>query len=193
MNANHRLPSSTSSRRTAAALVSVLLIAAWHLPASAAEHPKEHPKGSAQSTATQSNVTLDDVTAYVERYVKDNSTGGVFSVTDDVANKKLSLTLDKVHRERLSQVGPDMYFVCADFKTTDGSKIYDIDLFVQGTSKDALTVVPGKTTVHKEDGKERYTWALNEQTGNWEQKPVGAASTPESGKKAEHPEHPKKP
>ena len=27
---------------------------------------------------------------------------------------------------------------------------------------------------HKEDGQERYTWKLNENTGQWEQMPVGA-------------------
>jgi hypothetical protein len=144
----------------------------------AGEHPEEHPASAAKPT-----VTLEEVAQHIESYVKKESKDGAFKIQDKQAGKELSLTLDRVHRERLSQIGPDMFFVCADFKSADG-KMYDLDFFVQGTSKDNLHVVPGRTSVHKENGKERYTWMLNTKTGNWEQKPVGA-------KAEEHPkEHP---
>ena len=63
---------------------------------------------------------------------------------------------------------------------------------MQGTNTKNLKVVPDRTTVHKEDGKERYTWALNETTGNWDRKPAGTEPAADAAKKAEHPEHPTK-
>ncbi len=160
-------------------MVAVLTLGLAGAVSWAGEHPAEHPTGAAKST-----VTLEDVAQHIESYVKQESKDGSFKVQDKQAGKELSLTLDKVHRERLSQVGPDMFFVCADFKSADG-KVYDLDFFVQGTSKDNLKVLAEKTSVHKEDGKERYTWMLNKEAGNWEQKPVGT-------KAEEHPakEHP---
>lgn len=140
--------------------------------ASTSEHPSEHPSRTPAKAESKPNVTLDDVAAYIESYVKDNSADSGFHIAERAANKALSLKLDKVHRDRLSQVGPDLFFVCADFKTTDGEHTYDLDFFVQGASKDKLAVVEDKTSVHKEDGKARYTWTLNQNTGMWEQKPV---------------------
>lgn len=128
-------------------------------------YAQEHPAES------KSNVTLEDVAIYIESYVRDHSKGGVFLVMDKSANKNLSLQLDKVHRERLSKIGPDMFFVCADFKSIDG-KLYDLDFFVQGISKKTLRVLEDKTSVHKENGKERYTWTFNAKKGIWEQKPI---------------------
>jgi hypothetical protein len=145
----------------------------------AAEHPEEHPTGTVKPT-----VTLEDVAKHIESYVAQESKDGTFMIEDKKAGKQLALTLDHVHRDRLSQVGRDMFFACADFKSADG-KLYDLDFFVQGTSKDNLRVVPGKTSVHKEDGKERYTWMLNNKTGIWEQKPVGTKATEHPAK--EHP------
>jgi len=49
---------------------------------------------------------------------------------------------------------------------------YDLDFFVEGTSRENLTVLEDKTSIHKEDGKEVYTWELNKTTGLWKQKPV---------------------
>ncbi|OGV69854.1 MAG: hypothetical protein A3K19_28980 [Lentisphaerae bacterium RIFOXYB12_FULL_65_16] len=146
----------------------------------AQEHP-EHPTGAAKA---ESVVTLEDVAKHIESYVKQESKDGAFKVEDKQAGKPLALTLDRVHRERLSQIGPDLFFVCADFKSA-GGEAYDLDFFVQGTRKDNLSVLPAKTSVHKENGKERYTWAFNAKESVWEQKPVKT-------KAEEHPatEHP---
>ncbi len=179
----------TSNRNTLAVVTARPLLAALVIAALAgepsaplswgAEHPKEHPKGTAKPS-----VALEDVAKHIETYVKQASKDGAFKVEDKKAGTQLSLTLDRVHRERLSAVGPDTFFVCADFKSADG-KVYDLDFFVQGTSKDKLRVLQDKTSIHKENGKERYTWALNAKKGIWEQKPVGT-------KAKEHlaPEHP---
>lgn len=191
MNANKQIHWSKLFRSSAAlpgvfALAGVCLVPVGR----GAEHP-EHPTKATKKAEAKTDVTLEDVAKYIESHVAEQSKNGVYSINDKApGGGKLALTLDRVHRERLSQVGPDMFFVCADFKTADGGKIYDLDFFVQGASKENLKVLPAKTSVHKEDGKERYTWALNEKTGNWEQKPIGATPAAESGKKAEHPEHP---
>ena len=113
-------------------------------------------------------------------------------VFDEKAGEELKLTLDKVHRKRLSKVGWNQYFACADFKTPDG-KIYDLDVFMRGTNKDNLTF--SKFSIHKEAGKERYTWY--EKGGIWKKKAVGepVEEHPKEypGKpRREHPsEHPK--
>ena len=61
--------------------------------------------------------------------------------------------------------------------------MYDLDVFMTGPDKDHLTF--SKFMVHKEAGKERYTWY--EQGGVWKTKTVGAPIE-------EHPEeHPRKP
>lgn len=83
------------------------------------EHPqKDQPEHSEAKKA--SSVTLEDVAQFIGAYVKKQSKEGVFKIKDSLAKKNLSLALDKVHRERLSQIGPDMFFVCADFQTKEG-------------------------------------------------------------------------
>ena len=142
------------------------------------EHPAEHPEESGGQAA----VTKDQLADAIEAYVKQESAGqgGYFMVMDNKSGQQLKLSLDKVHRKRLSKVGKNTYFACADFTTPDG-KIYDLDVFMTGPNKDSL--VFSDFSVHKEAGKERYTWY--EEGGIWKKQTVGGG--------AEHPkEHPKK-
>lgn len=146
------------------------------------EHPKETARGE--------QITKDELADAIESYVNKEASvhGGYFIAFDEKVGKELKLTLDKVHRKRLSKVSDDRYFACADFKTPEG-KIYDLDVFMTGTNKDNLTF--SKFMVHKEAGKERYTWY--EKGGIWKTKPVGIMIE-EHPKEPEHPEeHPKKP
>ena len=149
------------------------------------EHPAEHPKESAKVAA----ITKDELGDAIEAYVKKESAshGGYFVAYDEKAGKELKLTLDKVHRERLSKVGKGLYFACADFKTPEG-KIYDLDVFMTGADKDNLAF--SKFSIHKEAGKERYTWY--EQGGIWMKRMVGQpVEKPPSELRMEHPaEHP---
>jgi hypothetical protein len=152
----------------------------------AQEHPAEHPGGKKKSALTK-----EELAQVIEAYVKKDAAlkGGFFLVYDSAAKKPLVLTLEKVHKERLSKVGDEVYFACADFKTPEG-KIYDLDIFMKGPDKDNLKIT--EVSVHKEAGKERHTWF--EEGGIWKKKPVGgareAAESPVSAKK-EHPaEHP---
>lgn len=151
-------------------LLSAAAILCWTLRAgpawgSGGEHP-EHPENKKPAEKKQSAVQLEDVARFIEDHVKKGSQDGTFQVQDAEAKKALSLTLDRVHRERLSQVGQDMFFVCCDFKTADG-KVYDLDFFVQGKSKESLKVLPKETSIHKENGKERYAWSFDKEKGVW--------------------------
>jgi hypothetical protein len=116
--------------------------------------------------------TLEEVAQVIEAYVKRDSElkGGYFLVYDDKADKPLRLHLDKVHRERLSKIEDGLYFVCADFKTPEGT-VYDLDFWMTGTNKEDLSV-SDVIAVHKEDGKRRYYWSLDAESHLWEQKSV---------------------
>ncbi len=132
-----------------------------------AEHPEkkkaEHPEGEIKP------LTKEDLAEAIEMYVKKDAAlrGGYFMVYDSKVDKPLVLVLDKVHKDRLSMVGPKLYFACADFKTPEG-KVYDLDVFMKGWDKHHLKVT--EISVHKEAGKERYTWY--EEEGIWKKKPV---------------------
>jgi hypothetical protein len=114
-----------------------------------AEHP-EHPKAQEEPPA----VTPDDLARQVESYVKKKSKQGVFLFHDSKTGNELSLALDKVHRDPLSQAGSNRHSVCADFKGADGHT-YDLDFFVQGSTGRNLKVLEKETSIHKVDGKPR--------------------------------------
>lgn len=165
-------------------LFSVLLVSCNNQEHST-EHPAEHPKESVQTAA----ITKDELADAIEAYIKKESAshGGYFVAYDEKAGEDLRLSLDRVHRKRLSKVGKGLYFACADFKTPEG-KIYDLDVFMTGVDKDNLAF--SKFSIHKEAGKERYTWY--EQSGVWMKRMVGEpVETRPSEPRKEHPaEHP---
>ena len=70
--------------------------------------------------------------------------------------------MSKIHKERLSNIGNDTYFACADFQASNG-KVYDLDVFMMGKSQDDLIVT--EINVHKENGVARYGW--QNQSGIW--------------------------
>jgi hypothetical protein len=129
------------------------------------EHPKEHPTEKKQAGLTKAEIGAA-IKSWVEKEAASND--GWLKVEDPVAKKTLQLKLQKVHDDRLSQVAPDVYFACADFVEKDGTT-YDIDVFMQGKTKDDLRNT--EVTVHKVNGKERYTWF--EENGTWKKKAVG--------------------
>ena len=122
-----------------------------------AEHP-EHPTGD------KAEITKDAMAASIEAYVGSDAElkGGYFFVYDDAASEVLWLTLDLVHRERVSMVGENLYFACADLTTKDG-KTYDLDFFMEADDDGELMVTD--IMVHKEAGEPRYTWS--EKDGIW--------------------------
>ena len=141
------------------------------------EHPAEHPKGR----SPKSSLTKEQLADAIEAYVANESakTKGLYTIKDDKTGDQLRMMLHKVHRERLSRVGKNTYFACADFKADNG-KMYDIDFFMTGTTKENLNF--SKFSIHKVNGKERYTWRKK-----------GDLWKKSSGQGGEHPkgEHPK--
>ena len=132
----------------------------------------EHPTGTKKATASITpkvqgeKITLQNLARAIESFVEaDIILRGAFLVIDPNTDEVLKLNLEKVHKERLSHVGDDVYFACADFNADNG-KVYDLDIFLHGKNTDNLTVT--EISVHKEDGNARYGWL--EQDGVWVKK-----------------------
>ena len=144
------------------------------------EHP-EHPKSSSKQLVVQ------ELSEAVKIYIDDEykKQDGYFEVEDSIQKKTLKLKLEKVHDDRLSPLGNDVYFVCADFKGTDGN-VYDIDIFMKGKGKDDL--IATDTKVHKQNGTPRYTWY--EDGGVWKTKGLNEKINTGKKQSKEHPEHP---
>src|SRR3989338_210610 len=165
-----------------------------------AEHP-EHPAKTDKAGKAEKSVGLskEDMAEAISGYVSKDADlkGGYFLVFDKESGQPLALTLEKVHKDRLSRVAKDVYFACADFRTHDGKKVYDLDVFMHGPDKKHLKVT--EISVHKEDGDARYGWV--EKDGVWSKSPIKGKKAPEmkewkgsdheGGHDGEHPkEHP---
>ena len=127
------------------------------------EHP-EHPEHP--TTKKEPKLTIEALAISIGNYIQNdvNLKGGFF-VYDKDKKELLTLTLTKIHKERLSNIGGDTYFACADFSASNGN-IYDLDIFMTGKSQDNLVVT--EINVHKENGKARYYW--ENQKGIWVKK-----------------------
>lgn len=136
------------------------------------EHPEdeEHPEGEEHpdESSDAGELTIEEFADAAENYIeqKTEKQGGFFKVKDEKQDKTLRLTLKKVHRKRLSHLGDNTYFVCADFMGKDGN-LYDIDIFMEGTSQENLKASK-KPIVHKVGGVARYNWY--EDNGTWKRK-----------------------
>jgi len=137
----------------------LFLLAALLFP----EHP-EHPEHP--TTKKEPKLTIEQLAISIGNYIQNdvNLKGGFF-VYDKDKKEILTLTLTKIHKERLSNIGGDTYFACADFSASNGN-IYDLDIFMTGKSQDNLVVT--EINVHKENGEARYHW--ENQKGIWVKK-----------------------
>ena len=125
-----------------------------------AEHPEhpEHP--TKKAPAVDAQVLGKAVAEFIANDAE--LKGGKFLVFDGTASEVLQLDLLKIHMDRLTGIGNDTYFACADFQASNG-KVYDLDIFMKGESIDSLGVT--EIIVHKEDGVQRYGW--REKNGIW--------------------------
>lgn len=139
-----------------------LALSNWAL---AQEHP-EHPTKPASEATAKPELSKETLALAITDYVKKDSDtkGGYFLIYDGKAKKPLTLTLTKVHQDKLSKVGEGLYFACSDFKATDG-KTYDLDFFMKDS--DAGLAVT-EIMIHKEEGNPRYSWY--EEGGIWKRK-----------------------
>ena len=124
------------------------------------EHP-EHPEHPSKKT---SSVSAQAVGKAVAGFIASDAKlkGGKFMVYDGSAKEVLQLDLLKIHMDRLTGIGNDTYFACADFQASNG-KVYDLDIFMNGETTDDLAVT--EISVHKEEGVGRYGW--REEDGVW--------------------------
>lgn len=146
-----------------AASIAVLLFLLSSPQLQAQEHPKEHPSKGAVTETKGSDLTPEALAKEITQYVEKESKlkGRHFLFYDEKEEKPLVLSLDRVHKDKLSKVAEGTYFACSDFKSKDG-KTYDLDFFLKETDS-GLQV--DEITVHKEDGKARYGWV--EEKGVW--------------------------
>ena len=129
----------------------LLLISLAFLFSEHPEHPSEHP-----TTKKEPQLTIAALAISIESYIQNDITlKGGFFIHDNKNKEILDLTLMKIHKERLSNIGGHTYFACADFKASNG-KVYDLDIFMTGKSQDNLDVT--EINVHKENGIARYLW-----------------------------------
>ena len=120
-----------------------------------AEHPTEHPSEH-PTTIKFPKLTILQLAESIEKYIQqDIELKGGFFVFDVKNNEVLNLQLSKIHKKRLSNIGNNTYFACADFQASNG-KVYDLDVFMMGKSQDDLVVT--EINVHKESGIARYGW-----------------------------------
>ncbi len=121
----------------------------------AQEHPtSDHPMS--ESSSASKAVTMDQLAQAIQETIeaKAKEQGGKFHVEDPVLHKTWALTLVRVHKDRLAQLGPDIYFACTDFRATDGTML-DVDFYMKDKNG-KLTF--SDTAVHKVNGKPRFTY-----------------------------------
>ena len=121
----------------------------------------EHPDHPSKETAP---VTIQTVGKSVAEFIASDAKlkGGKFLIFDRAANESLQLDLIKIHMDRLTGIGNDTYFACADFQAFNG-KVYDLDIFMAGKSADELGVT--EIIVHKKEGVQRSGWQEKEGIG----------------------------
>ena len=130
---------------------------------------QEHPEHPTKTTLKpKPEVTKEMMAQAITGYINKDTEmkGGYFLVYDPQDKKPLTLTLEKVHQDKLSQVGENLFFACTDLKSTDG-KTYDLDFFMKGMDS-GLSV--SEIMIHKVDGTPRYSWY--EEEGIWKRKEV---------------------
>jgi hypothetical protein len=129
------------------------------------EHPKEeHPKQEhPEHPKSGKKMSTEDIDKAIRAHIEKTAaaSGGKFPVKDDVLKKTWDLDLVKVHNDKLQALADGRYFACVDFKAADGTMV-DVDFFMKKDG-DALAVTD--TTVHKINGKARYSY--QEKDGVW--------------------------
>lgn len=135
----------------------------------ASENSKKEEPGRAYSIrpATQA-YSIDDLDKAIVAQIRkeEKKGGGWYQLEDKKDHRTWKLKLDKVHRERLSQLDEKTYFACTDFKSDD-KHLLDVDFFMKDKGG---KLVMSDATIHKVDGKPRYIWKWKD--GFWLRGPV---------------------
>lgn len=128
-------------------------------PILAQEKQKEHP----EHPTSQKKVSLEEIDKAIRAHIDEvaKASGGRFPVKDEVLNKTWQLELVRVHKDRLQALADGSYFACVDFRAEDGTMV-DVDFFLKKKGSDLVVT---DTTVHKVNGKPRYSY--EEKNGVW--------------------------
>jgi len=128
----------------------------------------EHPEEGSEHPDEEKPLSIEGVAQFLENEVAARSAkgNGWMEVRDEKTGNLLKLKMVRIHRERLAKTADGVYFVCADFETSEG-KLYDLDFWVM--EKDHNLAITD-TTIHKEAGQPRYLWVESE--GIWTRKPL---------------------
>jgi hypothetical protein len=158
----------------AAAIAAAFLVWNAH-PATAQEHPTEHPGGGEHPTehpsehpSSKVRLSTETLAKAIEDFIAKDAAlkGGWFTIWDAKAQKPLAFRLERVHKDRLASIGGGVYFACCDLKTPEG-KTYDLDFFLEDTPEGLVVT---EISIHKEEGQPRYGW--KEENGIWVKQPV---------------------
>ena len=87
---------------TAAAILSIILGLNTASTLFGGEHPGQMTPPRTEEEKPR--ITKENVAKFAEEYVRNNSKDGVFKYHDKNTGKDLELTLDRVHKERLSPI-----------------------------------------------------------------------------------------
>ena len=140
-------------------IISAIAVVAWIIPASfGAEHGGKEHGGKEHAGAAVQAPSNDDIRSAMQNYVTDQSKAtGTFEVMDSETGKTRKLNLERVH-DRVGKTG-DYYYSCADFRDTETGQLLDLDLDVADNNG---TLSVADVRIHKEEGKERYTYDEND-------------------------------
>lgn len=133
-------------------------------PGTTAEHPgAEHPGTTHEEEHPGEQeicrpCIIKAIKEHINKVTKENN--GVYPLYDSKEGKDLKLKLIRVHEDKVSYIKKeDAYFACTDFITDAGVK-YDVDFWMQKTSRGKLEVY--QTKIHKKQGVPRFTYQDDE-------------------------------
>ena len=117
------------------------------------EHPGEHPGEPAEVTAAK---VKEGIMTYLNKDIE--LKGGYFLIYDTQDRLVRQLKFVRLHEDKLNYVKADnSYFACSDFVSADGGTKVDVDFWLEH-HKDTDKCEVTKITIHKLNGKPRYTY-----------------------------------
>ena len=113
---------------------------------------------SIQDYAFADNVSWGQDQATMDEYIKQDMKlkGGKFLILDEKTGKVLALNFEGLHEKVKLIEEEHAYYACADFRSTDGKTLYDVDFWLKEDAQDMLYV--DRVMIHKENGKARFSY-----------------------------------
>lgn len=102
--------------------------------------------------------SAEEIKSIMEKHINNNLQpgSGLFLIEDPESKKLLQLTFEGLHEKVKYVKEENVYYACADFRSHDGSILYDIDFWVGTGPTGNLRV--SDVIVHKENGVARFSY-----------------------------------